>query len=243
MKPLCHRIGAAGGGAGGSRCVLRLTPPSPRSGHPRRLSRVRLHGDHSLLSGSWALLSGSLSGGSVSGGGCNNGEKREKKKKQQKHRRSALVRKGMMSHKRCGKKDGDEEMRMDAGTAGGDQLSSLLFVVLCRVYEPLSPPPWRLSGLSRSPMRLPLVLLRFARFCDAFSAPAKIGSPPAFSPLLPLFHHPHVSVDSDRVHDRGGGGEQNVCGGGAGFRKQRQRRRSPGRRTLLPVMLLIGAVS
>lgn len=46
-------------------------------------------------------------------------------------------------------------MRMDAGLAGGDQLSSLLFDVFCRVYE-LSSPPSRLSGLSRSPMRLPL---------------------------------------------------------------------------------------
>lgn len=60
-------------------------------------------------------------------------------------------------------------------------------------------------------MRLPLV--RPPALCalrDDFSAPAKIRSPPAFSPLLPLFHHPHVSVDSDRVHERGGGGEQNV---------------------------------
>lgn len=69
---------------------------------------------------------------------------------------------------------------MDAGMAGGDQLSGVLFVVFRRVYEPVSPPPSRLFRLSRSVMRLP----PRCALCDAFSAPAK-----DLPPLRSLFAH------------------------------------------------------
>lgn len=128
----------------------------------------------------------------------------------------------------------DEDGR---GDGGGDLLSRVLFVVFCRVYEPFSPPPSRLSG-SLPPDAAPLFSPPRCALCDALSAPAKIRSPPAFSPLLPLFHHPHVSLDSDRLQKRGGGGAIRMRG--ASFRKQKQRRRSPGRRTLLPAILLSG---
>lgn len=52
------------------------------------------------------------------------------------------------------KKDGDERMRMDAGTAVGDRLFSFLFVVFCRVYEALSPPPLAPRCVSLSPVLL-----------------------------------------------------------------------------------------
>lgn len=170
----------------------------------------------------------------------------QRRKTEKKPRRSAVACKGMMSHERCAKKDGDGQMRMDAGMAGviyylaSYSSFSVVFMsrsrLLPRVFRALS---LRDAAPLFSPPRCALRSALCA-LCDALSAPAKIRSPPAFSPLLPLFHHPHVSLDSDRLQKRGGGGAIRMRG--ASFRNQRQRRRSRGRRTLLPAILLSGCI-
>lgn len=142
---------------GGPEGLGAFTPPSPRSGHPRRSSRVRLPGGCGDAGASSPAAGVDSPGTRTVRESYNNGNTPPHH-----HPPPVVPRKEpadllwMMSHKRCAKKDGDGQTRMDTGMAGGYQQSGVLFVVFCRVYEPLSPPPSRLLGFSRSVMRLPV---------------------------------------------------------------------------------------
>lgn len=148
---------------------------------------------------------------------------------------------GMVSRKRCAqkkkeKKDGDERMRMDAGMAGATKYlaSYSSFSVVFTSRSRL--PPRVFFRLSRSVMRLP----PRCALCDAFSAPAKE------LPLRSLFAHLFSITPMSLRIQTGCRKEEEVeikMYEGASFRKRRQRGRSPGRQTLLPVMLLGGGRS
>lgn len=85
--------------------------------------------------------------------------------------------------KRDRKKDGDEEMRRDTGVGGGgwSPLSAVLFAVFCRVYDPLSPPPFVFLYLSL-PWCVPFAsVLRAAPGVTPFPLVRKNMIPPASS--------------------------------------------------------------
>lgn len=119
------------------------------------------------------------------------------------------------------------------GWRGVDQLSGVLFVVFCRVYEPLSPPPSRLLSLRDAAACLPSSALRFALFVTPFPL-LRMISPCVLSSLTSFPSPPCLSGFRQAAGNRRRWRAK--CVRGASFRKQRQRRRSSGRRTLLPVM-------
>lgn len=182
MKPLSHRIGDAGGGLEGdlgasSALRHRLLAAVTRDDCPERDFPAAVAMPEPPLR---LLVFTAREPERGFGPRRLQQRGRGEEPKQKRTGRSALDEEPQTVRQK-GWRGAQEDGRGDGG--GSDQLFAL-FVVFCRVSEPLSPPPSRPLGRSRS-------VLGAARYalCDAFSAPAN-ALPPCVLPSLTSFPSP-----------------------------------------------------